>query len=1127
MKKSKPKQAIPFPDCRKPLRIMKLAILCLLLGTNVMWGNLTYAQQTSLNLDLRNVELEEVFNVIRRQSEFEFFYNNDLVDTSEKVSISLKDANLQEILEQVLGDKYAYEIKDRYILISKKKEQPVPALPGPQQESKRIEGRVVDIYGEPVIGANVIEKGKNNGVITDLNGNFTLVVPEGATIQLSYIGYINQEFVVGNKKEFHITLLEDNQALDEIVVVGYGTQKKVNLTGSVSAITADDLANKPVTMTSQAIAGLAPGLSVLQTSGRPGTGASIKIRGTGTFSSAGNGPLVLIDGLTGDIDDVSPEDIQSISFLKDAASASIYGNRAANGVILIETKKGATGKTIVSYSNSFGWQKATELPDFLSSWEYATYYNEAMRNMGRQEAYTKEQIQLFREGSDPDNYPDVNHLKWLLDSGSGFQQRHTVGIQGGNEKTSYNVSLGYSNQDGMTAKTSNRRYTGLFTMKSELMDGLTLNINMNAYGQIYDAPLGEPQSIDGMIGYAVRQGPIYAGRKSDGSFGYQDNYSPEAWLAGDSFLKNDTKKVNASGQLTWDTPVTGLSFSGKAGLSYYTTYDKTFRAETYFDDSKTVGPATLKVYSSNNLYTTFDALANYGRQIGDHSFKVLAGASAEQAVDRNVEGTRNTFPNNSLHELGSGDAATAQNLSEQKEYALVSYFGRINYSWKDRYLLEANVRYDGSSRFHKDNRWGFFPSVSGGWRLSEEDFWKDTGLAHVIENFKIRASWGKLGNQNIGYYPYQQTYVLGQNYPLGDPATLQSGARVTRFNNPDITWEKTSITDVGLDFSMFNGQFSGSVDYFYKYTSDILSAVQRSGVMGRDVGESNVGAVSNKGVEVTLVYNGKIGNDFRFSITPNFTYVKNAVEKLADGATEEIDQGRIVGQPLGIIYGYKTEGLFVDQAEIDAAPEQLVGKSSLKPGYVRYKDISGENGAPDGQVDAVYDRTVLGSTTPKFYYGLNLSASYKGFDFSALLQGVGGHKRLIGSYMAYAFYNGGQIQQWQVDNRWTEKNPDKWAAYPRLETLNMNDPNLQVSDYWVRNASFLRVKNIQIGYTLPQSVSRKIRLSHVRVYVSGQNLFTFNSFYKGWDPENEISTGDAPSYYPINSIYSFGFNLKF
>ncbi|MBK5722276.1 TonB-dependent receptor [Dysgonomonas sp. Marseille-P4677] len=996
------------------------------------------------------------------------------------------------------------------------------------QSQNVLKGKVLDPLEDPLVGVSIVSKNSDVGTITDINGEFSISVKPGEVIRISYIGFIQQEIEVKNFNPLLITLYEDTKNLEEIVVVGYGTQKKINLTGSISSVSAEELANKPVMSTAQAIAGLAPGLSVLQTSGRPGTGAMVKIRGTGTFSSAGNDPLVLIDGLSGSIDDVDPTDIQSISFLKDAASASIYGNRAANGVILIETKKGSSGKTLISYNTSFGWQNPTQLPDFLPSWEYATYYNMAMQNMDKQDAYTPEQIQKFRDGSDPDNYPNVNHLKWLLEQGSGFQHQHNISIQGGNATTGYNISVGFRNQDGMTPETSNRRMTALVALKTELGNGLSLNLNLNAYNNRYVAPNGEPQSIDQIIGYAVRQGPIYAGQKSDGSFGYQDNYSPQAWLAGESFVKNINRNISTSAQLQWTTPIKGLSFSGRAGVNYWTKYDKAYRAETYFDKSKTVGPSALNIWSANNTYTTLEALSTYEFQLGGHSFKLLGGTSLEQSTNQGLEGYRNTFPNNNLHELGSGDKATATNNSDLSEYALVSLFGRINYSLKERYLLEANLRYDGSSRFAENNRWGFFPSVSGGWRITEEDFWKNnTSLSSAVDNLKLRLSYGVLGNQNIGTYPYQQTYSLGHDYPFGNPATLAPGAYISVYNNEDITWEKTSITDIGLDFSLFRGRFSGTIDYFYKYTSDILAPVEAASIMGRSVGQSNVGAVSNRGIELNLTYNGKIGNNFRFSIAPNFTWVKNEVEKLANGVKEEINNNRIVGQPIGIIYGYKTEGLFVDQDEIDKAPNQLVDKGSLKPGYVKYKDISGENGTSDGKVDAQYDRTVLGSTTPKYYYGLNLTASYKGFDFSALLQGLGGHKRLIGSYMAYAFYNGGQIQRWQADNCWTEENPNKWAEYPRIETLNMNNTNLQVSDYWIRDASFLRLKNLQLGYTLPSSISKKAGISNIRVYISGQNLLSFNSFYKGWDPENEIGTGDAPSYYPINRIYSFGLNVKF
>ena len=630
------------------------------------------------------------------------------------------------------------------------------------QVQSNVKGLVTDSSGEPLIGVSILVKSTNNGTVSDLDGKFTVTAKTGDILHISYVGYISQEIKAEENKQLRIIMEEDTKKLEEVVIVGYGTQKKVNLTGSVSSISAEDLASKPVMSTAQALAGLAPGLSVLQTSGRPGTGATVKIRGTGTFSNAGTDPLVLIDGLSGNIDDIDPNDIQSISFLKDAASASIYGNRAANGVILVETKKGVQGKTTITYSNSFGWQRPTELPDFLPSWEYAEYYNMAMRNMDKQDAYLPEEIQKFKDGSDPDNYPNVNHLKWLLESGSGFQHQHNVSIQGGNATTNYNLSIGYRNQEGMTANTSNERMTALFTMKSEIAKGLTLNLNINAYNNKYNAPNGEPQSIDGMIGYAVRQGPIYAGQKSDGSFGYQDNYSPEAWLASESFVQNINRNISASGQLKWDTPVEGLSFIGKAGVNYWTKYDKAYRADTYFDESKTVGPASLNVWTANNTYTTFEALATYEKRIKDHSFKLLAGTSVEQSANRGLEGYRNTFPNNYLYELGSGDKATATNNSSLEEYALLSFFGRINYSLKDRYLLEANLRYDGSSRFADGHRWGIFPSVSAGWRISEEDFWKNSSVSNIFDNLKVRASYGVLGNQNIGVYPYQQTYSLGK-----------------------------------------------------------------------------------------------------------------------------------------------------------------------------------------------------------------------------------------------------------------------------------------------------------------------------------------------------------------------------
>lgn len=1091
-----------------------------------------YSQRITLNI--RNITVTQAMNRLTQASGYSFIFSNEDINAKKRISISATNADIHTVVRQILRGQQGinYEIQGKNIIIRKGKQRKSSTPESkntnahPNTVNKiQVSGEIVDSKGEAVIGASIKLRGEQSGTLTDFNGRFSLSAGSSDVLIISYIGYDTQEIKV-TKEHLHIILREKSKSLDEVVVVGYATQKKVNLTGAVSAVTSDDLAGKPVMSTAQALAGLAPGISIVQNSGRPGAGASLKIRGTGTYSSAGNDPLVLIDGLSGSIDDVDPNDIQSISFLKDAASAAIYGNRAANGVILIETKNGSQGKTTITYNNSFGWQRPTELPDFLPSWEYATYYNIAMRNMGKNEVYSTEDIEKYKDGSDPDNYPNVNHLKWLLGTGSGFQQQHNLAIRGGNSKINYNLSLGYRKQDGITERTSNKRLTALLSLSAEINKNLTFNLHANAYSNIYNAP-NEPRGLDGMIGFAVRERPNIAGKRTDGSYGYQDDASPEAWLASESFVKNLSRHISVSGQLVWKLPIKGLSLSGKGGINYWTNFDRSFVAQTYFDENKTKGPASLSVGSGDNYTTTLEAIATYEFKIKQHYFKLLAGTSAESTVKQGLSGSRNTFPNNYLYELGAGSKSTADNGSSTSESALLSYFGRLNYSFDDRYLLEAVLRYDGSSHFAPKHRWGLFPSASVGWRISEEKFWKSSSVSNVINNLKLRVSYGVLGNQNIGDYPYQQVYNLGTDYPLGTTPTLQQGVSVGTYNNSDITWEKTAITNVGLDFGILNNRLSGSIEYFYKKTSDILASMELAGTMGLNVGQSNVGTVSNKGIEVNLTYNGKFGKNFNFSISPNFTFVKNKVEKLADGKTEEINSGRIVGQPIGIIYGYESDGLFVDQAEINAAPEQLVQKSDLKPGYVRYKDISGPDGVPDGKVDSQYDRKVLGSTTPKFYYGMTLSASYQGFDFSVLLQGLGGYNRLIGSYMAYAFYNDGQIQRWQAEGAFTTENPDKWAEYPLLETANMSNSNFQTSDYWLRNATFLRIKNVQFGYTFPRNLIQKLGIQRLRIYFSGQNLHSFNSFYQGWDPENEIGTGDNPSYYPINRVLSFGLNLTF
>ncbi|MBP1613325.1 MAG: TonB-dependent Receptor Plug Domain protein [Bacteroidetes bacterium] len=974
-------------------------------------------------------------------------------------------------------------------------------------------GIVKDSKGDPIIGANVYEKGTTNGTITDLEGNFSVNVKPGAYLQISYIGFISQE--VKPTKNMTIILKENLEILNEVVVVGYGTQKRVNLTGSVSSVTPDEIENRPITQTSQALAGLASGITVRQSSGRPGGDqASVKIRGIGTFSTAGSDPLVLIDGLSGSMNDVDPNNIESISILKDAASAAIYGTRAANGVILIETKRGKKGATQVSYNAYMGWQKATELPDFLNSWDYATMRNEADTNQELSPSYSQSDIEKFKSGIDPDNYPNVNHLKDLVTSGSGFQTGHSMSFSSGGEKLSYLFSMGYLYQSGIVEQNNYSKYNFLLNVDNKILNNLTLKTNFSGYTSTTNEPYTGDGDMSRMIGMSVRESAVIPGRKSDGTYGYQDLFCPEGWLDSESFRKDNNKNFTTGIELDWE-PLKGLIFSGKLGYNYSNYYNKKYISTMVFDANKTYSPNSLNVSNGNTTLTTLQFLARYSKDIKSHHFDVLLGASQEEYLNNWGEAYRKNFPNDLLYELNAGSTTGQTSSGSADEWGLRSFFSRINYSYMNKYLAEVNARYDGTSRFPTDGRWGLFPSVSLGWRISEENFIKNN--INWIDNLKIRGSWGKLGNQNIGNYPYQNSISLGVDYPFGN--SMQSGASVQTLANQNISWESTSVFDLGFDLNALRGKIDVVFDYFNKRTSDILYNISASSILGMSPSEVNAASVKNIGIELSVRYNVNLGN-LKLHLAPNFSYFKNQVTSLANGKEQDIDKGLFVGQPLGAIYGYVADGLFVDQADIESYPSQPY---SAEPGFVKYKDISGPDGVPDGEVDATYDRKVLGSTNPEYSYGLTLSAEYKGFDFSLLLQGLGGYKKKMGNYQAYAFYNSGNIQQWQMENRWTENNPNPNAKYIKLTSLNDGAGTIMTSSYWLRSGSFLRAKNLQIGYTLPTKLTNKAHISKARVYFSGQNLFCINQFYQGWDPE----LSQDQSFYPITAVYTLGVNLKF
>lgn len=997
-----------------------------------------------------------------------------------------------------------------------------------QNQNRLITGTVTDQSGTTLPGVNVIIKGTTTGTVTDEAGTYQLSVPLGTeTLVFSFVGYVSKEVSLAGRSSVDIVLSPDVRLLDEVVVVGYGTQKKANLTGSVAQFDSKEIENKPVTNVTQLFAGQITGISAPQISGEPGAdGATILIRGRGTFSGAGTEALVLVDGLPTSLDNIDPNTIATISVLKDAASASIYGARAANGVILVTTKHGKSGTLKVNYNSYAGWQKPTAFPDYVESWEYATLYNEALVNMGQQPLYSDADIQKYKDGSDP-TYGNANHPKQLFTSGSGFQMSHNLSFSGGSDNTKYFASMAYLKQDGLVKRNEFDRYSFTFNVDQKVSKNLNLGVNLiGTKGHSTEpvptaGPFGSTSSVAGTVRMLYQMAnllpPTIPDRYPDGSYGYDGYNSAQAALDSKSFHNEDTHDLIGSINLGWDISKS-LKISGKAGYVYNQGYAKTFNATFTYNDNLTTTPAWLREDIGNNTSVTLQSLIEYNKMFGDHSVYALGGISQEsnQSISHNM--SRSDFPSNETTVLNAGSSANMANGGTIQQWGLRSYFGRLQYSFKDKYLLEANARYDGSSRFPQSKKYGLFPSFSGGWRISEEPFFQ----ASWMDNLKLRASWGELGNQNIGNYPYQNIISLGQDYIFG--GTLVPGAGLTSLPNTEISWETTRIADIGLDVSLIKNRLSLEVDYFNKKTKDILYKIPSSAVLGLSTSLQNAGSVLNRGWEFQLTYQDNIG-DLHYSFSPNFSSVHTEVLDLA-GVSRIItlvasDYYTIMtpGQPMEAFYGYKTDGLFADQNAIDNYATQPAPAS---PGDIKYLDISGPDGVPDGKVDAEYDRTVIGSQFPKFTFGGGLNLDYKNFDLSVLFQGVAGVKGILRRWRAQPFDDGGvNVQRWQLD-RWTPENPNPNARMPRL-TIGWHGG--VANDFWIIDASYLRIKNIQLGYTIPTTVVNKVGLDRLRVYFSGNNLFTFSNYYKGYDPDQRLSP-DA-RFYPVTAVYTFGLNLGF
>jgi TonB-linked SusC/RagA family outer membrane protein len=983
----------------------------------------------------------------------------------------------------------------------------------------KIKGQITDsTTGDPLSGVTIVIEGTSVGVITDANGMFSIEVAKSdAVLLMSFVGYVTQSIPINGKMVINVKLMQDTKSLEEVVVVGYGTQKKVNLTGGVSTVSAKQIETRPVTNIASALQGTMAGVTVIQNTGQPGLDqGTIRVRGIGTLSNSS--AMVVVDGLVSSMSNVNPDDIESLTVLKDAASAAIYGSRAANGVILITTKKGKTGKTLVHYNAYIGKQHATRLPDFLPSWQSASLYNEAQINEGNPARYTNAEIQKFKDGSDPDNYPNTDWLG-LFYSGSGLQQNHFFDVSGGTEKTQSLLSFGYFSQDGIVKKTGFDRYTTHFRINSKVNDHLTVNGNItyslenfaeptNPYQRNFAEYFRQINTIGSNVPYKLK----------NGLYGFYNDGNPMAWLETGGQTKNNTN--NLKGILDGDLEIIkGLHFKPMVGYVLNFWKSKRFVKDIQFYDPITgapafyEGPNSLTDIADNTSVVTLQSLLQYDKSWGNHVFSVLGGYSQEYTKYSYLSGYKKAFLNNSLSELDAGPLNGQSVGGYAYEVALRSYFGRINYAYKSKYLLEGNIRYDGSSRFAPDNRWGLFPAFSAGWRISNEQFF--VPVRAIITDLKIRGSWGKLGNQNIGSnYPYIATISSGINYSLG--GDVASGIAPVNGANEVIKWEDTQSTDFGLDAILLKGKLTFTMDYFYRKTRNILMNVPVGAVYGFNAPVVNGAQVLNKGVEFELGYHGTL-DDFFYDLTANTSFIKNEVTDLK--GTDPIIRSYTfwkVGYPINSFYGYEVEGIFQTQDQVENHATQSGGV--IAPGDLMYKDQNNDE-VIDGK-----DRVYLGSYFPKVTYGVNMAIGWKGFDLTLFLQGTGGVKGFV-RYDALGQVGDVVGKPTSIFvNHWTTETPD--VNFPRLwNTYTQNNPGSFPSSFWVRNADYLRLKNLQLGYTLPTELTAKAGIQKLKIYYSSQNIFTITKFYKWVDPETPA--GDSGYTYPMISTSTIGINVTF
>ena len=996
-----------------------------------------------------------------------------------------------------------------------------------QQQKQSITGMVTDANGDPIIGASV-QAGGTALAVTGADGRFSVSVAPGTELQISYVGFATKAVMVRNGvSNYDVTLSDDSRALNEVVVVGYGTQKKANLSGSVAQLDGRTLGNRPIANVSSGLQGLLPGVTVTGASGAPGLdGGLILVRGVGTLNSAS--PYILIDGVeAGTLNSLDPQDIASISVLKDASSAAIYGSKASNGVILVTTKRGQNGAPKVNYSGFFGIQNATALMERMNSADAAYYYNKALERSGKAPRFTEEAIQKFRDGSDPYNYPNTDWYKLAFKT--AWQNRHNVNVTGGNEFVKYLASAGYLKQSSILPNAGREQFNARANLDMVLSKRITAHLNLayiqNNYRDASSAYAGG--SSDQIIRQLNIIAPWIAYKKEDGSYGTVSDGNPMAWLESGMTVnrnnRNFTGMIGIDYQVFKDLKLTlqGAYVDASRRYSY-------FQKFIQYNANKATDPNKLEIGHYDWHRTTFDAFLNYDKSVAKHNFKAMLGWHTERYKYLPDWMYRKNFPNNNLTDMNAGDASTQKNSGYTRELTMVSYFGRLNYDYAGRYLFEANFRSDASSRFAKEHRWGFFPSFSAAWRISEEPFMERS--KSWLGDLKLRASWGQLGNQDAlsgnqdgtsDYYPWMNTYKLDGSYPFG--GQLMQGYYQGDYHLSTISWERSTTWGVGVDFTLFGG-LTGSIDYYNRKTTDIIMDVSAPAEFALGKYKDNIGALRNEGVEISLAYAKQLNKDWAINAGVNFAYNKNRILNLGEG-TEYIEKGNrrtALGQQYNSYYMYKATGKFFNsQEEADAFTAKYGNPFGRKfmAGDIIYEDTNG-----DGKLDS-NDRVYTKHTDiPAITYNINLGATWKGFDLSMTWQGVGSVSHIFNREVLGEFSGDASHPSTMWKDSWTESNHN--AKMPRVfETGNSpSDMTRAMSTFWLWNTAYLRLKTLQLGYSLPENMLKAIGVERVRVYYAGENLLTFHSLPFNIDPE---ITSERGSSYPLLRSHAIGINITF